>query len=250
MKTTKQQAYRAIYAAVSAELDACRADYLAADTEQEAAVVVARARAITARRNETPKGGGRLRSDLQGMTFGRLLAVADAGSRAGKNPLWLCVCTCGTRKVVEAMSLARGDTASCGCLRRERCAERARELAAARRAARRERKPPAWMALLPKLAPPPPPQAIKPPKAIKPPAPPATPKPPKPPAPPAPPKAVSRPAPIPQPHRQPKSREAMLLSLGRSMRLVYARWSEVAEACGEEIAAELRAEAMAERGAV
>jgi len=52
-----------------------------------------------------------------GERFGRLLVLSGewyAGSR------WLvCKCDCGTTKPIRALSVQRGETASCGCLRDE-----------------------------------------------------------------------------------------------------------------------------------
>lgn len=55
--------------------------------------------------------------DLRGQTFGRLTALKrmkkpDRHRRAR----WLCVCTCGEQRVVDANSLRSGNTRSCGCL--------------------------------------------------------------------------------------------------------------------------------------
>jgi hypothetical protein len=53
--------------------------------------------------------------DLIGKRFGRLLVIAYAGGRK-----WSCVCDCDARSIIDARSLRRGDTKSCGCLRRDR----------------------------------------------------------------------------------------------------------------------------------
>lgn len=56
---------------------------------------------------------------LAGQRFGRLVAIKDVGRDARKNAVWLCQCDCGIEKTVSSASLMRGETASCGCLRRE-----------------------------------------------------------------------------------------------------------------------------------
>ena len=63
-------------------------------------------------------------------------------------------------------------------------------------------------------------------------------------------KPYAAPKPPPRPVPVPTDRRAMLLHLGRSMRAGRDRasWDEVAADCGQEIADELRAEAMTERG--
>lgn len=36
-----------------------------------------------------------------------------------KNPMWYCVCDCGTEKAVTQRSLLKGLSKSCGCLKRK-----------------------------------------------------------------------------------------------------------------------------------
>lgn len=66
-----------------------------------------------------PASGGRPRLDLQGMTFGRLTVLDQATEHVtpsgGKQPKWLCRCTCGTEKAVMQQHLVAGNTESCGC---------------------------------------------------------------------------------------------------------------------------------------
>lgn len=52
--------------------------------------------------------------DLTGQTFSRLHVIRFVGS--GK---WLCVCECGTEKVVVGKQITRGQSKSCGCLVRD-----------------------------------------------------------------------------------------------------------------------------------
>lgn len=56
--------------------------------------------------------------DLVGQNFGNWKVLLRAGSKHG-HTMWLCVCRCGTKRVVEGVSLRKGDTTSCGCLHEE-----------------------------------------------------------------------------------------------------------------------------------
>lgn len=54
-----------------------------------------------------------------GQQFGRLTVVAKIGTR-NKSVFWKCSCSCGRDGVeVRAGNLMKGDTQSCGCLRKE-----------------------------------------------------------------------------------------------------------------------------------
>lgn len=55
------------------------------------------------------------RHNLSGVVFSRLTAISYAGKSAGKSN-WLCVCVCGTYKVVRGTHLTGKKTRSCGCL--------------------------------------------------------------------------------------------------------------------------------------
>jgi len=60
--------------------------------------------------------------DISGMRFGRLVVQSRAGSAKTHNgtvALWLCLCDCGTSKVIRGISLRQGSTTSCGCYNRE-----------------------------------------------------------------------------------------------------------------------------------
>lgn len=74
--------------------------------------------------------------DLAGRTFGRLTVlhrgeVARSGlsDQYQDKTFWVCRCTCGTVKTVNRTNLQR-NTRSCGCLRKELAADRARDRAA------------------------------------------------------------------------------------------------------------------------
>lgn len=51
--------------------------------------------------------------------YGRLIVLAKADT---KYSAMLCLCDCGTQKVIRTNALHRGATQSCGCLRKERAA--------------------------------------------------------------------------------------------------------------------------------
>jgi hypothetical protein len=53
-----------------------------------------------------------------GHTFGRLTVISRANN-IGKQTAWNCLCVCGNTKVVMSAHLHSGNTASCGCFRKE-----------------------------------------------------------------------------------------------------------------------------------
>lgn len=64
-------------------------------------------------------------ADLAGLLFGKL-RVVDRGTRPenGGPKRWVCQCECGVTKEVRASSLWKGDSASCGCVAKERSKSR------------------------------------------------------------------------------------------------------------------------------
>lgn len=56
--------------------------------------------------------------DLTGQRFGRWIVLRRVPN-IGNCHAWLCVCDCGTKKVVQGSSLLRGLSKSCGCLKIE-----------------------------------------------------------------------------------------------------------------------------------
>ena len=58
--------------------------------------------------------------DITGQRFGRL-TVLSRGEKRGKytGAFWICKCDCGTIVNVSGNSLRRGETKSCGCLRKD-----------------------------------------------------------------------------------------------------------------------------------
>lgn len=61
----------------------------------------------------------RLAFDIKDRRFGRLTAIKRLGSDTKRQTFWFCRCTCGNTTTVRAVSLRKGDTRSCGCLRKE-----------------------------------------------------------------------------------------------------------------------------------
>lgn len=53
-------------------------------------------------------------SDILGQRFGKLVAIARAGS-VNRNAAWECQCDCGITKTIQARHLKSGNTVSCGC---------------------------------------------------------------------------------------------------------------------------------------
>ena len=68
--------------------------------------------------------------DLTGQRFGRLTVLRREGtvySGDSARVLWRCRCDCGEECDVASIHLRRGYTRSCGCLRREHCANISRQ---------------------------------------------------------------------------------------------------------------------------
>lgn len=63
--------------------------------------------------------------NLNGSVFGRLTVLRIEPSRNRRS--WVCQCTCGNTCVVAQRELTRGDTRSCGCIRKEMLVVRNRE---------------------------------------------------------------------------------------------------------------------------
>lgn len=65
--------------------------------------------------------------DIENRPFDRLIALEFVGYGPNHAALWRCACACGAECVVPRTSLLQGYTGSCGCLRRERTAQRNRQ---------------------------------------------------------------------------------------------------------------------------
>ena len=63
--------------------------------------------------------------DITGQKFHRLRVLRRAITASHREAQWLCVCDCGTEKVLTGSVLRRGDTKSCGCLNVEQLRNRA-----------------------------------------------------------------------------------------------------------------------------
>jgi hypothetical protein len=57
--------------------------------------------------------------DKTGLRFGRWVVQRRAGS-VGRRAAWLCLCDCGTERVLNSQILSEGASLSCGCLQKER----------------------------------------------------------------------------------------------------------------------------------
>lgn len=57
--------------------------------------------------------------DITGSIFGYLTVVSLVSSGKSQNTRWECKCRCGSSFVTTRWNLVRGDTKSCGCLRKE-----------------------------------------------------------------------------------------------------------------------------------
>lgn len=53
--------------------------------------------------------------DRTGQRFGRLVALARAGTDQNKKVLWRCICDCGKETIATSGSLVTKNTTSCGC---------------------------------------------------------------------------------------------------------------------------------------
>ena len=57
-------------------------------------------------------------TDLTGERFGLLTVLGPAGRAPHRGMMWKCICDCGTERVVSGYSLRKGESRSCGCLRK------------------------------------------------------------------------------------------------------------------------------------
>ena len=62
--------------------------------------------------------------DITGKRFGRLVAISKTDKTSSDHYIiWKCLCDCGNECEVDLHSLERGNTQSCGCLRKERASK-------------------------------------------------------------------------------------------------------------------------------
>ncbi len=62
----------------------------------------------------------KVKVDLTGQRFSKLLVVSYRGHDSHGNAYWNCLCDCGQTTIVRSSHLVSGSTVSCGCHRRER----------------------------------------------------------------------------------------------------------------------------------
>ena len=62
---------------------------------------------------------GKLKHDLTGQRFGRLVVLSRAENSWDGKPMWKCLCDCGKECVKYGSALTYGYTKSCGCYNRE-----------------------------------------------------------------------------------------------------------------------------------
>lgn len=65
----------------------------------------------------------KIREDLTGRRFGRLVVMRFHDYNKYGQPRWMCECDCKNISIVRGADLMHGKTISCGCLRRERIME-------------------------------------------------------------------------------------------------------------------------------
>lgn len=71
--------------------------------------------------------------DITGKRFGRLVALSPTNKRYNRQVIWKCLCDCGNISFVTCACLRSGNTKSCGCVTREKTAERSRKDIAGKR---------------------------------------------------------------------------------------------------------------------
>jgi len=62
--------------------------------------------------------------DRIGQVFGRLTVKAIGGKTSAGHTVFKCTCECGRECCVDSPSIVTGKTASCGCIRSEKCASK------------------------------------------------------------------------------------------------------------------------------
>jgi len=65
---------------------------------------------------------GRKAFNIKGKKFGRWKVIEQViipGKTHGRESVWICLCECGSTKIVRSTSLRSGESKSCGCLRKE-----------------------------------------------------------------------------------------------------------------------------------
>ena len=57
--------------------------------------------------------------NLTGLRFGRLTILKRENNSPSGQPMWLCLCECGKKKIIQGYHIRSGNTRSCGCLQKE-----------------------------------------------------------------------------------------------------------------------------------
>jgi hypothetical protein len=68
--------------------------------------------------------GERVRN-LESKRFGKLVALYSLEKKYFGNLIWMCKCDCGNEVEIPSNRLMKGDTKSCGCLRKETAKDQA-----------------------------------------------------------------------------------------------------------------------------
>lgn len=61
--------------------------------------------------------------DLTGQKFGYLVVIGESKKRSWGQKCWFCECACGNLACIRQSSLRRGEAVSCGCYRKQRIGE-------------------------------------------------------------------------------------------------------------------------------
>lgn len=64
--------------------------------------------------------------DISDQKFGMFTVIKFHSLNVRKKSMWLCVCDCGTEKVIEGSNLKRANTKSCGCVRYDKVTKHGR----------------------------------------------------------------------------------------------------------------------------
>ena len=74
---------------------------------------------MTIARNKANGGKKRKCTDFKNLRFGRLVAIKRIENNSNNRVQWECLCDCGEYTNKTANVLAKGDSKSCGCIKRE-----------------------------------------------------------------------------------------------------------------------------------
>lgn len=66
------------------------------------------------------------KKNIIGQRFGRLVAIAPTAARKRGSVVWICKCDCGKEVLMSLSVIQCKTTKSCGCLRKENAAKRAK----------------------------------------------------------------------------------------------------------------------------